>query len=137
VQYRSKDMGDHVVAGYQADIVAGEPDKYSGILYEEKGRGILAERGEAVVITANEKAKEKFADSSDVAKAIKKNDWNEYTIIARGNHLVQEINGVKTVDVTDNDESKAAKEGILALQIHVGPPMTVQFKDIRLKVLGK
>jgi hypothetical protein len=136
IQYRSKDMGDHVVSGYQADIVAGDPDKYSGILYEEKGRGILAERGQAVTIT-NEKdrAKEKFADGAELAKAIKKGDWNEYKITARGNHLVHEINGAKTIDVKDNESAKAAKEGILALQIHTGPPMTIQFKDIALKTL--
>ena len=135
IQYRSKDLGDHVVSGYQADIVDGSPDKYSGILYEEKGRGILAERGQAVTITENEKAKEKFGDSAEIASAIKRGDWNEYTITARGNHLTHKINGVKTIEVIDNDASKAAKEGILALQVHMGPAMTVQFKEIRLKEL--
>ena len=132
VQYRSKDNGDFVVSGYQADIVAGDPDKYSGILYEEKGRGILAERGQAVVLSEEGKAKENFAESSEIAKVIKKGDWNEYTIIARGNRLIQKINGVMTMNVIDNDKAKSAREGILALQIHQGPPMTVQFKDITL-----
>jgi hypothetical protein len=136
VQYRSKDEGQHVVAGYQADIVADDPDKYSGILYEEKGRGILAERGEKVVINGDGREKDNFADGKEIAKAIKKGDWNEYVITAKGNHLTHEINGVKTIDVTDNDAKHAAQEGILALQIHMGAPMTVQFKDIRLKELG-
>ncbi|HYO08574.1 MAG TPA: DUF1080 domain-containing protein [Tepidisphaeraceae bacterium] len=137
VQYRSKDDGDYRVSGYQADIVGGTPDKYSGILYEENGRGILAQRGQKVTI--DESGKKEVAGSvgqtDDIVKAIKKGDWNEYVITARGNHLVQQINGVTTVDVIDADKSKAAREGILALQIHVGDPMTVQFKDIRLKVL--
>ena len=74
-------------------------------------------------------------ESSEIAKSIKKGDWNEYTITAKGNHLVQKINGVTTVDVTDEQTTKAAKEGILALQIHAGAPMVVEFKDIRLKNL--
>lgn len=135
VQYRSAAHKDHVVSGYQADIDAGDPDKYSGICYEEKGRGIFGERGEKVVVTDKGKEKEKFADAADLAKGIKKDDWNEYTIIAKGNHLVQKINGVTTAEVIDNDPKKAAKEGILALQIHTGPPMTIQFKDIKLTEL--
>lgn len=135
VQYRSKDLGDHVVAGYQADMVGDVPDRYTGILYEEKGRGILAERGQSVVIGEHDRTKDKIGDPDEIAKAIKRGDWNEYTIIARGNHLTQKINGVTTVEVTDNDAKHAAQEGVLALQIHMGPPMTVQFKDIQLKVL--
>ena len=137
IQYRSRELGDHVVAGYQADIVGDEPDKYSGILYDEKGRGILAQRGQKVVI--DEAGKKNVAgavgESSEIVKAIKKGDWNEYVITARGNHITQSINGVTTVDVTDNDKAKAARDGVIALQIHTGPPMTVQFKDITLKEL--
>jgi hypothetical protein len=138
IQYRSKDEGDHVVSGYQADIVGDTPDKYTGILYEERGRGILAERGQQVTIDdAGHKTTTPLPNADDIMKAIKKNDWNDYVITAQGNHIVQKINGVTTVDVTDNQSDKAAKEGILALQIHAGPPMTVQFKDIKLKTLEK
>ena len=135
IQYRSTDRGDFVVGGYQADFEGG--DKYIGILYEEKGRGILALRGTKVVI-GEDGTKEvvgKTADDETILKSIKKKDWNEYTIIARSNHLVQKINGHVTVDVTDNQVSKRKMKGILALQLHAGPPMVVQFKDIRLKPL--
>jgi hypothetical protein len=137
VQYRSADQGEHVVAGYQADIVAGEPDKYTGILYEERGRGILAERGQKVVINQQGKKESvgRTGDPDQIVKAIRPGDWNEYVITARGNHIVQSINGHTTVDVTDEESAKSAREGILALQIHAGPPMTVQFKDIRLREL--
>ncbi|MEO6436047.1 MAG: DUF1080 domain-containing protein [Tepidisphaeraceae bacterium] len=137
VQYRSKDLGGHAVSGYQADIVGSEPDQYSGILYEEKGRGIIALRGEKVVIDADGKKSVagSVGTSDDILKAIKKGDWNEYVIIARGNKIVQKINGVTTVELTDEESAKAARDGVLALQIHTGPPMTVQFKDIRLKEL--
>jgi hypothetical protein len=135
IQYRSTDHGDFVVGGYQADIEAG--DRYIGILYEEKGRGILAERGQTVVIGADGKKEVvgKTGDPKEIADSVKKEDWNEMVVIAKGNHLVQMINGYTTIDVTDNESSKAKASGILALQLHAGPPMTIQFKDIQLKEL--
>jgi hypothetical protein len=135
IQYRSVERDDFVVGGYQADFEAG--DRYIGILYEEKGRGILALRGHKVVIDEDGK-KETVGETCDEEKmlaSIKKEGWNEYTIVAKGNHLVQKINGFTTVDVTDNQTSKSRADGILALQLHQGPPMLVQFKDIRLKCL--
>ncbi len=150
VQYRSRELdpGEFgpIVGGYQADLEAGKT--YSGILYEERGRGILAKRGEKTVIRTKEKdpadpKSKEFAvevtgsvgDSDAIQAAIKDEEWNEYRIVAKGNHLQHFINGLQTVDVTDEDTAHAAKEGILALQIHQGPPMVVQFKDILLKVL--
>ena len=147
VQYRSKVLREGaqgpVVGGYQGDFEAGTT--YSGILYEEQGRGILAQRGQKTVIKAdaNDAKKHKVevagsvGDSKEIQSKIKKEDWNDYVIIAKGNHLQHFINGMQTVDVTDEHEAKAAKTGVLALQIHVGPPMTVQFKNIRIKTLGK
>ena len=141
IQYRSKlvDPQTWVVGGYQADFEVGK--SYSGILYEERGRGILAQRGQKVVIRegdAPDKPKiEKTGDvgnSDEIQAAIKPGDWNEYKIIAKGNHLQHFINGRATVDVTD-ETAIGAKTGILALQLHAGPPMTVQFKDIVLKEL--
>jgi hypothetical protein len=135
VQYRSKDMGDHIVSGYQADIDA--TNKYTGILYEEKGRGIIAERGQKVVIGQDGKKEVAglVGEPGGIGNAVKKADWNDYVITARGNHITQSINGVTTVDVTDKETAKAAAEGILALQIHTGPAMTVQFKEITLTEL--
>ena len=71
-------------------------------------------------------------DSKEIQASIKSEDWNDYKIVAKGNHLEHYINGKKTVDVTD-EHSGGAKEGILALQIHAGPAMVVQFKDLILK----
>ena len=135
IQYRSEELDDFVVGGYQADFEAG--DRFIGILYEEKGRGILALRGHKVVIS-EDGTKETVGTTCDEEKmlaSIKKEDWNEYSITAKGNHLVQKINGFTTIDVTDNQSSKASEKGILALQLHQGPPMLVQFKDIKLKQL--
>ena len=100
-------------------------------------RGILALRGEKVV-WGNDGKKQvvgSVGDAAEIGAAIKKGDWNDYVIIAKGNHLQQFINGKQTVDVVDEDEAKRALNGVLALQLHAGPPMTVQFKNIRLKRL--
>ncbi len=136
IQYRSRELDKWVVGGYQADFDAA--GQWAGILYEERGRGILCKRGKKVVIHPDGKLEEvaTLTSEEDILKAIRKEAWNEYRIVARGNHLQQWINGVQTVDVTDNQESKRAMSGLLALQLHAGPPMTVQFKDIRLKRLG-
>jgi len=139
LQYRSKDRGKFVVNGYQGDFEVGTT--YSGILYEEGGRGILAERGQKVVLHDDNGKLEKevvgkLSDSKTIQQNIKTNGWNEYVIIAKGNHLQHFINGMQTIDVVDEQESKAAKEGILAFQIHAGPPMKVQFKNVRIKQLN-
>lgn len=147
VQYRSSllEPGEFgpVITGYQADFEAGT--KYSGILYEEKGRGILALRGQKTIIKpgteTDKKGKVKaivdevgsVGDTEAIQAAIKSEDWNDYKIVAKGNHLQHYINGMQTIDVTDMDEANAAKEGLLALQIHQGPPMVVQFKDLVIK----
>jgi hypothetical protein len=65
----------------------------------------------------------------------KERDWNEYVIRGKGNHIEHWLNGHKTIDLTDNDPKGRALEGILALQIHTGPPMVVEFKDILVKEL--
>ena len=108
---------------------------YTGICYGENFRGILANRGEKTVIGKDHKPKvvEKFADAAELAKSIKKQDWNEYHIIAKGNRIIQKINGQVMCEVTDEDNN-ARKDGIIALQVHAGDPMKVQFKNIRLKM---
>jgi hypothetical protein len=144
VQYRSKELDPGafgpIISGYQADFEAG--DKYSGILYEERGRGILALRGEKNTIKPGADAKKPVVekngtvgDNAAIQAAIKKEDWNEYRIVAKGNHVQHFINGMQTIDVTDEDAANAPKEGLLALQIHQGPPMVVQFKNFKLTEL--
>jgi len=140
MQYRSKDLGNFVVAGYQADFEAGSA--FSGILYDEAGgaggRGIMAQRGELVTWTAdaNKKVTGQLGKSEEIQGHIKPNDWNDYVIIAQGNRLQHFINGVQTIGVIDEAEGKRLASGILALQLHAGEPMTVQFKNIRIKSLS-
>ena len=152
VQYRSKvvDAAAFVVAGYQADI--DSPFNYTGMLYEEKGRGILMATGEKIRIGATtmvddakkagakkkKTAVEKLSGATlaaEIAAAYKPGQWTDLTIIAEGNHLRHYVNGKLTADVTDTDETMGAKSGVIALQLHQGQPMTIEFKNLRLKTL--
>ncbi len=134
IQYRSQDLGNFVVGGYQGDIHEGQ---YNGITYEEKGRGILCQRGERVTIGADgtKVAGEPIGDTVELQKVIKQGGWNEYRIVARGPRLQHFINGQLMSETLDEQADKRSMQGILALQLHAGPPMKVEFKDIRLKRL--
>ena len=141
IQYRSKVLDEEkwVVGGYQADMEAGS--RYTGILYDERGvaggRNVMAERGEKVTWTKDCKKEVTgtLGKSEEIQATIKKEDWNDYVIIAKGNHFQHFVNGKQTVDVTDECESKIVKSGILALQLHAGDPMTVEFRKIRMKAI--
>ncbi|MHC4594444.1 MAG: family 16 glycoside hydrolase [Planctomycetota bacterium] len=134
IQIRSRVEEDGHAVGYQADIDLG--GRYAGALYDEGGRRMLAERGQKTVIGSDGKMTSTSIAASDSLFAnIKKDDWNDYHIIARGAHIVLKINGKVTAEVIDNDKGQRDLSGVLALQLHSGPPMTVQFKDIRLKRL--
>lgn len=153
-QYRSKMLEPNpknpenkwLVGGYQAEI-ENTPGKV-GFIYHEKGPGkargyedkgnYLNKVGDKVEVDQTGRAKVvgSLGDKAAIAAAYKSGDWNEYTIIAKGNHIRQYINGVQTADLTDNDETNRMMSGILALQIHQGPPMTIEFKDVRLKQNG-
>ena len=143
IQYRSfkADGPDEWrIGGYQADFEAG--DTYSGICYGERFRGILSLRGKKTTLTVGDdgklkKAVEEFSKDADIAKAIKKEEWNGYRIVARGFNISHYINGVKTTQLIDRDKKSRRADGLLALQLHAGPPMTVQFRNIRIKALAK
>ncbi len=145
IQYRSKEFNKWRIAGYQAEVCN---ENGVGFLYHEAGRASLVSVGDMVVIDESGD-KDVVGKVSDVkalrdAGFYKERDWNEYTIIARGNHILHYLNGYPTVELIDNDRvtkddpqdrKGAQREGVLALQIHVGPPMVVEFKDIRIKHL--
>jgi len=137
VQYRSKELGKWVIGGYQADIL--EAQGTVGFLYEERARGWLVSVGDIMVIDENGKKNVvgKIADTDELIKAgyYKDKDWNEYTIVCRGNHVVHYLNGFQTIELIDNDPKGRMMEGLLALQLHAGPPMTIDFKDISVKHL--
>jgi type 1 glutamine amidotransferase len=134
LQYRGTerpDLGESVVTGYQCDVVANRPD-YNGMLYEERGRRILAHTGEKVIIDPQGQP---WAVGQFPLKEFKPGAWHEYRVLAEGNHQRHWIDGHPTVDVIDLDEKGRKLEGVLAVQVHVGPPMTIQYRDFFLKVL--
>ncbi len=141
VQYRSQESPKWRVGGYQAEV-ENNPGKV-GFLYHERGRGWMVNVGDFMVVERDQSDKVlknvvgKVSDVEALKKAeyYKMKGWNEYTIVARGNHLIHYLNGYPMIEMIDNDPKGRALEGILALQIHAGPPMVVEFKDIRVKHL--
>jgi hypothetical protein len=119
--------------GYQADLV--RDPKWMGLLYEEGTvRKILAHRGEKTVIDGDGRRNTtKFADSEKLFHFFKLDGWNEYRVIARGHDLKAIINGHLMSEVIDNDGNYLHTTGWIGLQLHHGPPMKIQFKDIFLK----
>jgi Domain of Unknown Function (DUF1080) len=115
IQFRSEELPDFACKGYQADMA---DKRYTGILHEEGGRIIVADVKE-----------------DEVLKHYTPGEWAEYVITADGPHIKQEINGYTTIDYTEPDGDKTLKEGIIALQLHAGPKMKVEFKDIEIKEL--
>lgn len=133
VQYRSEivDADNYVLKGYQADLHPKQ--EYFGMLYGEKtGRGIIATRGEQVVIDASGK-KEVTGKVGDNAQ-LTDDEWNELRIVAVGNRLIHQVNGVTTVDISDNSK-EAMNKGALGLQLHQGPPMKVEFRNVLMREL--
>ena len=132
IQYRSTSRPEidlDVVSGYQCDIVSNNVN-YNGMLYEERERRILSNAGNKVIIHPKGQpwVVDKFPTSDP-----EPGKWHEYRILAKGNHLQHWIDGRLTNDVVDLDENGRSLDGVLAMQVHVGPAMEVQFKDIRIK----
>ena len=134
VQYRSElvNADEFVVKGYQADL--HKKPEYFGMLYAERWRGIVAERFQRVEVGADGKPVVVGA-VGDKNQTLIDSEWNELTIIAVGNRQIHQVNGITTMDLTDN-HPEAKTKGILAFQLHRGPAMTVEFKDIQLRHLA-
>lgn len=134
IQYRGlsrPDLGLDIVTGYQCDVVADIP-KYNGMLYEEKGRRILSHTGEKVII---DESGQPWVIDSLPQKEFPPGEWHEYRVLVKGNHHQHWINGHPTADLIDLDEAGRALEGVLAVQVHVGPAMEIHYKDFRIKHL--
>ena len=137
VQYRSvelPDVGKWVLKGYQADI--DFQNIYTGQLYEERGRGFLALRGQVTQLQAGKKLQIAALRGGDDLKGyIKIGDWNQLHIIARGNRLTHILNGHFMAEAIDDDASGRAMGGLLGFQLHQGPPMKVEYRNVWLKNL--
>jgi hypothetical protein len=124
-----------VMKGYQADIDFG--NVYTGQIYEERGRGFLAMRGQAVHVPdgARPRIIGNLQNGDELKAIIKVNDWNQVHLIARGNTIVQVLNGAVTSIVVDDDTKNRALSGLMGFQMHTGPPMKVEFRNVWLKKL--
>jgi hypothetical protein len=143
VNYRSSrvDSLPYALKGYQMDIDGkdkynlGYP-RYSGQNYEERGRQFLALRGQKTII---ENGKPRVTDSvgtkEELLKSINYEGWNELHIIAKGNKLQHYLNGKLMCEVTDNDVQNRKSDGLIGVQVHVGPPMKIEYKDFMIKIL--
>jgi Domain of Unknown Function (DUF1080) len=153
INYRSEPLTDitHALRGYQADIDGA--NRYTGQNYEERARTTLAYRGEIVTVTEPQNASAaiqdnvknnawlqrtvtgSLGDKDSLKTHIKSEDWNKIRIVAKGNRLQHYVNDVLMSDVTDNDKVNGKASGMLGVQVHVGPPMQVQYRNIMLKNL--
>lgn len=135
LQFRSVDRGNFQVTGYQANIEQGGKNR-NGMLYSEgTGREVLALAGERTSVGDGKTrlSTEKFAEAKDLfAKVNGRGEWNRYRVEATGNHVRISINQVVMCEVTDESNNDAARSGILAFQLHVGKPMKLQLKDLKL-----
>ena len=137
IQYRSNELPDikWAMKGYQADI-DGE-QRYTGQIYEERARGFLALRGQFAYIGDGKKPAlvGSLGDGEALKALIKGADWNSMHIIARGNTIIQVLNGHVMSMLIDDDTVGRRMDGLLGIQVHLGPPMKIEVKNIRMKTL--
>ena len=133
VHFRSRETAKWQADGYQADISNWED--YTGVFYSSH-RAQLAYRGESVEIDKlGKKTVTKFGDHDQLGKFVKESDWNQYTVIAKGAHIMLCVNGILMSQGFDYETEKAARRGIVAIQLHDGPAMKIQIKNISMTKL--
>lgn len=153
INYRSEEVKGipYALRGYQADLDGAQ--RYTGMNYEERRRTTIASRGEKVILNSPSNNPDSLSlhiednrwlpttvigslgTKESLASKIRNEDWNEYHLIVKGNRLRHKINGVLMSDVTDNDKVNRRQKGLLGVQVHVGPPMKIEYRNFRLKKL--
>lgn len=132
-QIRSQKRPDWDTWGYQADMEAG--GQWTGCLFQHDRGGVVMRGKKAVIREDGTRVEEEFATGDELQAKVKPEDWNDYEIVARGSRITLAINGHLMCEVDDRDARLACKRGIIALQMHPGPPMKVQFRNLRIKLL--
>ena len=132
-QFRSKELPNHDVAGYQMDNNLNTD--WLVRLYDEHGRETLAFRGQRVVFDEQGRARRSRIPEAEGAPWFRLEEWHEYHLICEGPRLTLKVDGRLAAEVVDNDPKQQDFSGILGLQLHSGPPTMAQFKDIRMKIL--
>ena len=133
IQFRGVQRPDGHVIGYQADI--DRKGQWIGCLYDEAQRGTLATRGQKVTINpeGQERQTEQVGNAEELLKHVDIDGWNDYSIKAQGNVITLSLNGHQTIQIIDKDPAGLDLSGLLALQLHSGPPMKIEWKNLRLK----
>lgn len=139
INYRSSEISGtpYRLKGYQADIDG--PNRWSGQNYEERGRTFLALRGQLTRIenSATPRVIGTIGDRDSLTQFIKTNDWNEHHLVIKDNVLIHMISGQVMSMVIDDDEVNRTDSGLIGVQVHVGPPMKIEFRNFRLKDLSE
>jgi hypothetical protein len=137
IQYRSIELPDikWAMKGYQFDM-DGE-QRYTGQIYEERGRGFLALRGQFNYVGEGGKPAlvGSLGDGDELKKLIRGDGWNTLYLSVRGNTIVQALNGRVMSMLIDDDQAGRKMDGLIGIQVHRGPPMKIEVKNIRLKKL--
>ncbi|MGH9666856.1 MAG: 3-keto-disaccharide hydrolase [Bryobacteraceae bacterium] len=137
IQYRSIELPDikYAMKGYQADMDGAE--QYTGQIYEERGRGFLAMRGQFTYIGEGKKPGlvGSLGDSNELKGFIHDGGWNDLEIIARGNTLIQILNGHVMSMLIDDDTANRKMSGLIGIQVHRGPTLKIEVRNIRIKNL--
>ncbi len=155
INYRSDQLDTipFALRGYQTDIDG--KNRYTGQNYEERKRTTLAYRGQKTVVNSQPNPEQpgslkanvknnawqsfevvgSLGDPDSLSTFIKNGDWNECHLIVKGNHMQHFVNGILMSDVTDEDTINRQFSGLIGVQVHVGPPMKVEYRNIRLKEL--
>lgn len=143
INYRSNEVAGvpWALRGPQADIDGEVPSgkkkvRHTGQNYEERGRTFLALRGQIVRAEDGKKplVLGSLGSPEELLAVIKNGDWNEYHLIARGGILIHMLNG-RVVSIVIDDASDQPRSGMIGVQVHVGPPMKIEYRDIRLRTL--
>jgi hypothetical protein len=132
VQFRSERRPDYDVWGYQADMEDGP--QWTGCLFQHDRGGVVMRGHKALIAEDGTRVEEQFTDPARLQEAVDAHGWNDYEIRAEGSRIELRINGELMCAVDDRDTTYSRAAGVIALQMHPGPPMTVQFKDLRIKV---
>ena len=148
IQYRSRERNKWTVVGYQADFESrchqtprGMKDRFSGMLYDERGRTFLARRGEAVVIHPNPDEPKKptiqvvgsVGNADKLEQAIHRDDWNEMRLLVKNHQFTHIINGHVMAMAVDEDHFNRVPSGLLAFQLHAGPAMKIRIRNVRIR----
>ncbi len=151
INYRSEEIKDlpYALRGYQCDIDGA--NRFTGMNYDERKRTIIAWPGQKTLLepvrdnpeslSAHIKnnqwipslVKGSLGNLDSLKAGIKSEDWNEIHLIVKGNRLQHYVNGALMSDVTDNDTANRSFSGLLGVQVHVGPPMKIEYRNFRLK----